>query len=118
TAAEVTPEREAALLHVGEVHRVVHVAHRVAVSKSHGQSMAEGRHIDHNSRPPCHCRSSRKTVSPQTKSGSSSRSSPIPTSRSLRSETCPKPSRALFSRDIPARQNRCAGCFSTSLRRS
>ena len=33
------PERQAALLEVREVHRVVDVAHRVAVAEAHGEPM-------------------------------------------------------------------------------
>ena len=37
--AQLPPEREPALLEVGEVHRVVDVAHRVAVAETHVEAM-------------------------------------------------------------------------------
>ena len=46
---DLPPERQPALLEIREIHRVVHVPHRVAVAKAHAEPVTE-REIDRHAR--------------------------------------------------------------------
>src|SRR6185295_13471014 len=86
-AGQLAPERQAALLEIGEIDGVIDVPHRVAVAEAHREAMTIGnmiRHARYNIRPPWTSRPLTPKLSRPTKHARSRRTSPTPIDRCSR----------------------------------